>query len=162
MPLISPHNQNPLIDGRQSPRALRVRRGVQTLLTEMGAAHIPELTLANGRRADLTAIFNDGSIWIIEIKSSIEDIRSDAKWPDYREYCDQLYFATLPDVPRALFPEDCGFICADQHSAEILRTSPISKMQSPRRKAVMLRFAQFAAAKLLQAELCSFTTGPAS
>ncbi|TIX42593.1 MAG: MmcB family DNA repair protein, partial [Mesorhizobium sp.] len=37
MPIISPVPLNPLIDGRQSERAMLVRRGVQRLLKEMGA-----------------------------------------------------------------------------------------------------------------------------
>ena len=108
MPLIDLHARNPLEDGRQSARALRIRRGVQLLLTEMGASHLPELTLASGRRADIVALLRDGSVWIVEIKSSIEDMRSDGKWPDYRDYCDRLFFATLDDVPAEIFPDDCG------------------------------------------------------
>ncbi len=56
MPIISAIPQNPLIDGRQSERAMLVRRGVQRLLSEMGAHVLPELSLATGRRADLVAI----------------------------------------------------------------------------------------------------------
>lgn len=156
MPIISPHNLNPLIDGRQSNRALQVRRGVQTLLTSLGAAHVPEITLANGRRADLMAIFSDGTIWIVEIKSSIEDIRSDRKWPDYNDYCDQLFFATLSDVPEELFPPDRGFICADGRGAEILRTCETDKLNANRRKAITLRFARLAAQRLHHAEVAGF------
>lgn len=160
MPIISPHNTNPLIDGRQSLRALDVRRGVQTLLTQMDAAHVPELTLANGRRADIAAIFKDGTIWIIEIKSSIEDIRSDHKWPYYFGYCDQLYFATLQDVPRALFPENAGFMVADARGAAIIDECPVKKLNAARRKAVTLRFAQFAANRLHLAELSGYSITP--
>lgn len=156
MPIVSPHNLNPLIDGRQSQRALDVRRGVQKLLSTLGASHVPEITLASGRRADLMALFKDGTIWIIEIKSSIEDIRADSKWPDYHDYCDQLYFATLADVPEALFPADCGFMVADAKGAAILRECETVKMSGGRRKAVTLRFAHFAANKLLRAELAGF------
>ncbi|TIX52749.1 MAG: MmcB family DNA repair protein, partial [Mesorhizobium sp.] len=56
MPIISPIPINPLIDGRQSERAMLVRRGVQRLLAEMGAHVLPELSLATGRRADLVAL----------------------------------------------------------------------------------------------------------
>ena len=158
MPLVTPHNTNPLVDGRQSERAMAVRRGVQLLLTEMGAAHVPELTLANGRRADLTALFKDGTIWIVEIKSSIEDIKSDQKWPDYHEFCDQLYFATLPDVSQALFPESCGFILADDKGAAILRSSPTDKLNAARRKTLITRFGQFAANRMFHAELSGYAS----
>ena len=73
MPIVSPILVNPLIDGRQSDAAMRVRRGVQRLLIEMGASVVPELALASGRRADLVALTRKGDIWIIEVKSSVED-----------------------------------------------------------------------------------------
>jgi len=153
MPIIDLHSRNPLEDGRQSARALRIRRGVQLLLSEMGAAHVPELTLASGRRADLIALFRDGSIWIVEIKSSIEDMRADGKWPDYRAFCDRLFFATLEDVPEEIFPSDCGFIRADTHGAALLREAPEHRLAGARRKAVTLRIAQSAAQRLYAAEL---------
>ncbi|MAS07658.1 MAG: hypothetical protein CL534_23615 [Ahrensia sp.] len=153
MPLIDLHARSPLEDGRQSARALRIRRGVQLLLTEMGASHLPELTLASGRRADIVALLRDGSVWIVEIKSSIEDMRSDGKWPDYRDYCDRLFFATLDDVPAEIFPDDCGFIRADTHGAALLRDAPEHRLAAARRKAVTLRIAQSAAQRLYAAEL---------
>jgi hypothetical protein len=153
MPLVDLHARNPLEDGRQSARAMRIRRGVQLLLSELGAAHVPEVTLASGRRADIIALFRDGAIWIVEIKSSVEDMKADAKWPDYRDYCDRLYFASTDDVPRAVFPEECGFICADMHGAEILTEAPEHRLAAARRKAVTMRIAQAAANRLYSAEL---------
>lgn len=160
MPLIDLHARNPLEDRRQSTRALRIRRGVQLLLSEMGATHIPELTLASGRRADIIALFRDGTIWIVEIKSSIEDLRADTKWPEYRDYCDRLFFATLGDVPEEVFPQDCGFICADEHGAETLRDAPEHRLAAARRKAVTLRLAQAAAQRLYLAELAGVILPP--
>ncbi len=49
-----------------------------------------------------------GEIWIVEIKTSIEDFRVDRKWPDYRLHCDRLFFATHRGVPLDIFPEECG------------------------------------------------------
>ena len=152
MPLVSALSAHPLSDGRQSDRALAVRRGVQIMLTEMGFAHVPEMALANGRRADLVALGTDGSIMIVEIKSSPEDMLADRKWPDYRGFCDRLSFATLPDVPQALFPADCGFIRADAHGATCLVEPPEHRLAPARRKAMTLRFARFAAERLLAAE----------
>ena len=99
MPIISPILANPLSDGRQSDRAMLVRRGVQRLLIAMGAHVLPEICLASGRRADLVALTRQGDIWIIEIKSSIEDFRVDRKWPEYRLHSDRFFFATHPGVP---------------------------------------------------------------
>ncbi len=153
MPLVSPIPLNPLIDGRQSERAMLVRRGVQRLLTEMGAHVLPELSLATGRRADLVALTRHGDIWIIEIKSSIEDFRVDRKWPDYRLHSDRFFFATHPGVPQEIFPEECGFILSDGYGAEILREAPEHRMAAATRKALMLRIARAGAARLLAAEL---------
>ncbi|MEL6818801.1 MAG: MmcB family DNA repair protein [Pseudomonadota bacterium] len=154
MPLVSAApNSHPLIDNRQSDRAMRVRRGAQLMLTEMGFAALAELSLANGRRADLTAIGKDGSIWIIEIKSSAEDLRADNKWRDYEDFCDAFAFATLPDVPQSIFPEEVGFIVADNFGAEIIvQPSEHKKLSAARRKAMMLRIARAASQRLMTAE----------
>jgi hypothetical protein len=152
MAIISPTLRNPLADGRQSERALIVRRGVQRLLLQMGAAALPELPLASGRRADLVALMPKGDIWIIEIKSSIEDFRVDQKWPDYRIHSDRLFFASHPDVPTGIFPEECGFILSDGYGAEILREAPEHRLAPATRKAMMLRLARVGAMRLTAAE----------
>ena len=130
-----------------------VRRGVQRLLREMGAHVLPELSLASGRRADLVALTRRGDIWIIEIKSSIEDFNVDRKWPDYRLHCDRFFFATHPGVPAEIFPEQCGFILSDGYGAEIMREAPEHRIAAATRKALMLRIARAGAARLLAAEL---------
>ncbi|MBN9046839.1 MAG: MmcB family DNA repair protein [Rhizobiales bacterium] len=153
MPIVIPNRTHPLSDGRQSENALLVRRGVQRLFLEMGLAALPELPLASGRRADLIAVSRKGEIWIVEIKSSVEDWKADHKWPDYRTYCDRLFFATHPGVPREIFPKECGFILSDGYGAEILREAPEHRLPAPVRKALMLRFARAGAARLTLAEL---------
>ncbi len=153
MPIVSPFSYNPLADGRQSERALLVRRGVQRLLMAMGAHVLPEISLATGRRADLVALTRQGDVWIIEIKSSIEDFRVDRKWPEYRLHSDRFFFATHPAVPPDIFPHDCGFILSDGYGAEILREAPEHRLAAATRKALMLRFARAGAARLLAAEM---------
>ncbi|WP_454748198.1 MmcB family DNA repair protein [Ciceribacter selenitireducens] len=152
MTILSIAVNNPLIDGRQSERAMLVRRGVQVLLHDMRLAVLPELALANGRRADLVGLSEKGEIWIIEIKSSIEDFRVDRKWPDYRAYCDRLFFATHPDVPLDIFPEDCGLLLSDGYGAHLLREAPEHKLPPATRKAVTLDFSRSAAQRLMMAE----------
>lgn len=153
MPIVSPILVNPLADGRQSERAMVVRRGVQRLLLEMGAVVIPEICLSTGRRADLVALTRKGDIWIIEIKSSIEDFRVDRKWPEYRLHSDRFFFATHPDVPAEIFPSECGFILSDGYGAEILRDAPEHRLAASTRKALMLRIARAGAARLTAAEI---------
>ena len=153
MPIVSPIPLNPLADGRQSDRAMLVRRGVQRLLIEMGAVAIPELPLATGRRADLVALTRKGDIWIVEIKSSIEDFRVDRKWPEYRLFCDRFFFATHPEVPQAIFPAECGFILSDGYGAEMLREAPEHRLPAAAGKALTLRIARAGAARLTAAEM---------
>ncbi len=153
MPIVSPIPLNPLADGRQSERALVIRRGVQRLLVEMGAAVLPELSLVTGRRADLVALSKKGEIWIIEIKSSVEDFRVDRKWPEYRAFSDRFFFATHPEVPAHIFPEECGFILSDGYGAEIMREAPEHRLPGATRKALMLRIARAGAHRITAAEI---------
>ncbi|MEM6463552.1 MAG: MmcB family DNA repair protein [Pseudomonadota bacterium] len=152
MPIVSPHRGSALIDGRQSERALLVRRGVQRLLYEMKHALLPELNLADGRRADLISLSEKGEFWIIEIKSSVEDLKADKKWSDYHHHCDRLFFATHSGVPLEIFPTECGMILSDGYAAEIVRDAPVHKLAPATRKALTLRFARAGADRLLIAE----------
>jgi hypothetical protein len=114
-----------------------------------GFRAIPELSLADGRRADLVAVDEAGNILIVEIKSSLEDFRSDLKWQDYRAWCDRLYFAVAPDFPVEVLPAETGLILADRYGGEVVREAPEHKLPGARRKAVMLRFARVAAGRLM-------------
>ncbi|WP_090880616.1 MmcB family DNA repair protein [Bauldia litoralis] len=138
----------PPVDGRQSERALAVQRGVGRLLRARGFAVVAELPLATGRRADVVGLGPAGDLWIVEIKSSVEDFRTDHKWPDYRLSCDRLFFATHADVPLDIFPEDAGMILADGYGAELLREAPEHRLVAATRKAMLVRFAQAAAHRL--------------
>ena len=136
------------IDGRQSPTALAVARGTQRLLASYGLSCVGELSLASGRRADLVALGGAGEIWIVEIKSSIEDFRVDQKWPDYRLHCDRLFFATADHVPLEIFPEDAGLIVADAYGAAMVREAPEHRLHAATRKSMLLSFARAAAQRL--------------
>lgn len=135
-------------DGRQSPAAGDIFRGVARLLRAHGMATLAEVSLANGRRADIVAIAGGGEIWIAEIKSSIEDFRADGKWPDYREFCDRLFFAVAPAFPGDVLPADTGLIVADRYGGEVVREAPEHRLAGARRKALTLRLAHTAALRL--------------
>lgn len=152
MTILSLNTNSPLIDGRQSERAMLVRRGMQVLLHEMRMAVLPELALSSGRRADLICLSERGEIWIIEIKSSVEDFRVDRKWPDYRAHCDRLFFATHPGVPLEIFPEDCGLFLSDGYGAHMVREAPEHRLPPATRKSVTLNFSRTAAQRLMLAE----------
>jgi hypothetical protein len=136
------------LDRRQSPTAAAVARGTQRLLLALGLSCVAELPLLSGRRADLVALGGDGEIWIVEIKSSVEDFRADQKWTDYRLHCDRLFFATADHVPLDIFPADTGLILADLYGAELVREAPRHRLHAATRRSVTLAFARAAALRL--------------
>jgi hypothetical protein len=138
----------PPVDRRQSPTAFAIARGTARFLHALGYSVVSELPLPSGRRADLVALGGGGEILIVEIKSSVADLRADQKWSDYRLHCDRLFFATVAEVPRAIFPGGTGLIVADAFGASIVCDAPEHKLKAARRKTVMLRFAHAAALRL--------------
>ena len=136
------------VDGRQSPTARAIARGTTRLLHSLGFSVVSELPLASGRRADLVALGSDGELWIVEIKSSVADLRADQKWSDYRRHCDRLFFAAVPEVPCGMFPPDAGLIVADAFGATIRSEAPEHRLHAATRKRMLLSFARAAALRL--------------
>jgi hypothetical protein len=144
-----PHADAASGDGNaERATALLLARGVGRALALLGYASLLEVTLANGRRADVMALGRGSEIAIVEIKSSLPDFRADRKWPGYWEFCDRLYFAVTADFPRDLLPAECGLIIADPFGAAVLRESPVQPLSAARRRAVTLRFALLGAQRL--------------
>ena len=135
-------------DGRQSATAREICRGAGRLLQAYGYAPLGEVSLANGRRADLIGLSEAAELWIVEIKSCLEDFRVDQKWPQYREFCDRFFFAVGPSFPREVLPLDTGVIVADRYGGDILRPAPEHKLAGARRKAMTLRLVHTAAWRL--------------
>jgi hypothetical protein len=138
----------PAPDGRQSETALAIARGTARLLRSLGFACVSELPLPSGRRADLVAINERGEIWIVEIKSSVEDLRTDQKWPEYRAHCDRLFFAFTQDLPCEIFPADTGLIVADAYGAHLHCAAPEHRLPAATRKSMTIRFALAAAQRI--------------
>src|SRR5262245_63734237 len=107
-------------DGRQSPAAAALQRGVCRALRALGHSVVTELSLANGRRADVVALSGAGDIAIIEIKSCLLDYRTDGKWEDYLPFCDRLYFAVAADFPCEVIPASEGLLLVDRYGAELV------------------------------------------
>ena len=122
-----------------------VTRGTGRLLAQLGYAPVLEAPLPNGRRADVMALGRRGDIVIVEVKSSLEDYRADAKWRDYQPYCDAFYFAVSPDFPRMALADGPGLIVADGFGGAILAEPSPTPLASARRKALTLTFARLAA-----------------
>jgi len=131
----------PPLDRRQSETALAIARGTARLLRSLGFSCISELPLPSGRRADLVALNARGDIWIVEIKSSLEDLRADHKWQDYRVHCDRLFFAFTQDLPCEIFPAETGLIVADAYGAHMHCEAPEHKLAAATRKQMTVRFA---------------------
>lgn len=132
--------------------AASICRGVRRALTQRGFVSLTEFRLANGRRADVLAVDEAGTVLIVEVKSSIADFRTDQKWPEYRDWCDAFYFAVDEAFPAGLIPEDCGLMVADSFGAAVLREAPESRLAPARRKALVLRTALVASARLHRIE----------
>ncbi|MFN3512230.1 MAG: DNA repair putative endonuclease MmcB [Phenylobacterium sp.] len=122
-----------------------VTRGAARLLADLGYAPLAEVTLPNGRRADLMALGPKGEIAIIEVKSGIEDYRVDRKWHEYLPYCDRFAFAVAPEFPREILPEDPGLLVCDGFGGAVLREAPVSPLAPARRKALTIAFGRLAA-----------------
>ena len=122
-----------------------VTRGAARLLVDLGYAPLAEVTLPNGRRADLMALSPRGEIAIVEVKSGLEDYRVDRKWHEYLPYCDRFAFAVAPEFPREILPEEPGLIVCDGFGGAVLREAPVSPLAPARRKALTIAFARLAA-----------------
>jgi hypothetical protein len=128
--------------------AALLARGVCRALEQLAYTSLTEFPLANGRRADILALSKSGDLVIVEIKSSVADFRADRKWTAYRDFSDRFYFAVPNGFPCLLIPEECGLMVADTFGAALLRDGNRTPLNSSRRRALTLRFARVAAARL--------------
>ena len=126
-----------------------VTRGAARLLVDLGYAPLAEVTLPNGRRADLMALSPRGEIAIVEVKSGLEDYRVDRKWHEYLPYCDRFAFAVAPEFPQHILPEEPGLIVCDGFGGAVLREAPATPLAPARRKALTIAFARLAAMRAM-------------
>jgi len=135
--------------------AVDVVRGTTRLLARGDCLAVPEISLGNGRRADLMGLCPKGRVTIVEVKVSRADLLGDAKWIDYLDYCDRFFWAipigfdtALLDRPE-LLPERTGVIVADRYDAVVVRDPAHVPLAASRRRAETLRFARRAARRLI-------------
>jgi len=140
--------------------ARSICRGAIRLLHACGHAAVTELPLPSGRRADIAAIGASGEIWIVEVKSCLNDFRTDQKWGEYRAHCDRLFFAVDCDFPLDVLPQDAGLMVVDGYGGSIIREPSPHPLLAATRKAVTIRIARIGASRLsaihdpkIQAEL---------
>lgn len=135
------------------PVAAEVARGVTRLFCRQDLFAICEVSLPNGRRADMMAIDARGQLTIVEIKVSRADLLGDGKWTDYLEYCDRFFWAVPPSLAEHLekdrfLPGEAGLLIADRYDAAVARDAAHRPLAPARRKAELLRFARRAARRL--------------
>jgi hypothetical protein len=149
MPSLAP-SPTPALDLLVPERTLRVCRYAMRFCARRRWAPLAEMPLPNGRRADVLALLPDGGFAIIEVKSCARDFLTDQKWPEYREYCDRLYFAVDLDFPQELIPPEVGLLVVDaEPDAALLREPPETHALAPaRRRALLHRYATMAAGRL--------------
>jgi len=128
-----------------------VTRGAARLFVALGYAPLMEVGLPNGRRADIMALGPRGEIAIAEVKSGLDDYRTDRKWGGYLAYCDAFYFAVSPEFPSHILPEGPGLIVADAFDGAVLRETPPTPLAGARRKALTIAFGRLAAGRALVA-----------
>jgi len=124
---------------------LAVTQGVLRYCADMNWAPLTEVTLKNGRRADVLALDKAGKFHLFEVKSSREDFVVDQKWQDYLAFCDSFSFAVAPDFPLDLIPEDVGLMICDAYGWHTVRPPYQDPLHASRRKAMTLMFARLAA-----------------
>ncbi len=136
-PLLGP----PLIAAPENQ--LAIRRAVAHLCGRLAWSVLHEVPLPNNRRADLLALRPDGGFVCIEVKSGPHDFLSDAKWPEYRPFCDVVGpYGPLPGVIA---------------EADLLRDAPPHRLTPAARRALTHRFATLAANRLSTLEHPSIT-----
>jgi hypothetical protein len=129
-------------------RTLAITRAAMRFCILRGWAPVEQVPLPDGRRADVLALLPSGDFAILEVKSCARDFLTDAKWQDYRAWCDRLYFAVDLDFPQALLPEDVGLLAAEDREAALLREAPEHRLAPARRRALLHRVASLAAGRL--------------
>ena len=114
-----------------------------------GFAALPEMSLTNGRRADvvgLSAAGDDldrrGEVVPGRLCASTRSGRSTVIFPTR---CSSRWRRASPST---ILPADTGLILADRYGGEIVRPAPETRLAAARRKAMTLRFARIAAAGL--------------
>ena len=152
-----PVRKGPVVEGwsataatrlSEQPDAADIARGSVRLLDTLGFRSLTEMRLTSGRRVDAIGLDGRGRFAVVEVKSSLADLRSDEKWPEYLPFCDWFYFAVAPDFRLDALPDNTGIIIADRYGGEVVRASPASPMASATRRQQTLLFAHTASARL--------------
>ena len=147
-PVVEGWQPPPRVDLEDQPDAVDITCGSVRLLETMGFRSLTEMRLASGRRVDAIGLDGRGRFAIVEVKSSLADLRTDDKWPEYRAFCDWFYFAVAPNFKLDALPSDTGLIIADRYGGEVIRPSEAAPIEAAVRRRQTLLFARTASARL--------------
>jgi hypothetical protein len=81
------------------------------------------------------------------VKSCARDFLSDAKWPEYREFCDGCT-SRLTWISPSAAAGGVGLLIAEGPEASLVRDAPAHPLAPARRRALLQRYAQVAAGRL--------------
>ena len=128
----------------------RITSAISRMINERGDSCLREFTLKSGRRVDIIALARDGTITVIEVKSSRQDFQSDRKWPEYLEWADRFFFAVSETFPRDILPgpEQCGIIVTDGFDCLTVQDAPETRLKAQRRNHLIRRLAHNAMRRL--------------
>ena len=143
-----PGSRPDLVSAPAAAETGAVTRGAVRLLESLGYRTLTEMRLASGRRVDAIGLDGRGRFAVVEVKTSLTDLRADDKWRDYLPYCDLFYFAVPPGFRLEAVPDEVGLIIADRFAGEVARASPLVPMAALRRRSQTLLFAHVASARL--------------
>ena len=135
---------------RRPETTAKVTRGVSRLFADHGLSVLTEVILPGFHRADVVGLCPKGRIWIVEVKSSLEDFKTDEKWADYLPYADAFFFAVDESFPQDILPTEHGLIIADEFGGAIVRAGDLPPLAAARRKALTLDLARTAMIRLSQ------------
>ena len=77
-------------------------------------------------RADFLALNTKREIIIVEVKSCVQDFRTDKKWHKYLPYCNKLYFALTPKVWEKLkteIPKGIGVMTTNDYGVTVVQSA---------------------------------------
>ena len=127
-----------------------ISRGTCRYLKNLGYSSLTEFKLQSKRRVDVIGLNQAGKFLIIEIKSSVSDLKADKKWGEYIPFADEMYFAVANGFPLEIIPDECGIMIADAYNAAIVRQSPLRNLHKSRRQNQIKQFARTASDRLHQ------------
>ena len=99
MGYLKPHKDDSHLTRKQRQHSLKLAAAI--FMSKMGYSPMFEVPVNSHLRADLLCVrkikkapFYEFAM--VEVKSSVQDFKSDSKWTGYLDYCDQFFFCSDP------------------------------------------------------------------